>query len=382
MTSTSRTRTIASLKYSVETRARISCLSFYRHSLVSTRPIEVNIEVFGMARKFLGHNHCSTITINKGGSMKKYWWCGFILSVLAPMSIAAESYLSLQTGLATSHSDVDVDVYGINHPTYCDVVLYPNPVDAPTEGACALSEYQRSWAGLYRPAGGWFTNLAYGRVLGSWRIEGMYERNQFSSDQQLLPLATSGDSAILSKTNEWSQYALPNNSYDDQSTSILAVNVLREFETAPSGVWDTWYIGAGVGVAFLDFNYGNEFLRKTVGEGYLDVPFPVQWPDAAKLNAAGSLSSINTTVQERALTYSLIAGVDMFTGTDLTFGFRLTWRVVGDVEHDNALWRTIRSHAPVIADGRTPFETDFVFRSGSYLTIGLVATLQIGGNKK
>ena len=152
--------------------------------------------------------------------MNKFWWFGLILSVLTPTFIAADSYLSLQSGLATSHSDVDVDVYGINYPTYCDFVLYPDPSDAPTDGACALYVYQRSWSGLYKPDGGWFASLAYGRVVGSWRIEGMYERNQFRSDQQLLPLAISGDSAILSKTNEWSQYALPNNAYDDQSTSI------------------------------------------------------------------------------------------------------------------------------------------------------------------
>lgn len=314
--------------------------------------------------------------------MIKYWQFGFILCTLTPLSLGAESYVSFQTGLATAHSEVDVDVFGINHPTYCDVVLYPDPAEVPSVGACAVNEHQKSWAGLYQPNGGWIASLTYGRVFGSWRVEGMYERNQFASDQQLLPLATSGDSAILSKSNEWSQFALPNNSYDDQSTSILAVNVLREFEIASSWVWESWYIGAGVGIAFMDFNYGNEFLRKTVGEGYLDVPFPVQWPDTAKFNAAGSLSSINTAVQERTLTYSFIAGVDMLTGTDLTFGFRLTWRVIGDVEHDNALWRTIRSHAPVIADGRTPFETDFVFKSGSYLTIGLVATFHIGGNKR
>lgn len=310
--------------------------------------------------------------------MNKFWWTALIMSVLTPTSIAAESYLSLQSGLATSHSDVDVDVYGINHPTYCDVVLYPDPSDAPTDGACALYEYQRAWAGLYKPDGGWIASLAYGRVFGSWRIEGMYERNQFRSDQQLLPLAISGDSAILSKTNEWSQYALPNNSYDDQSTSIVGVNVLREFETASRRIWDSWYLGAGLGIAFLDFNYGNEFLRKTVGEGYLDVPFPIQWPDIAKSNAAGSLSSFTTSVQERVLTYSLIAGFDIFAGTDLTFGVRFSWRVIDDVEHDGALWRTIRSHEPVLADGRTPFESDFAFKSWSYLSIGVVATFRIG----
>ena len=191
----------------------------------------------------------------------------------------------------------------------------------------------------------------------------------------MLPLATSGDSAIDSKTNEWSQYALPNNSYDDQSTSIFSANLLRDFDLASD--WSA-YVGAGLGVAFIDFNYGTEFLRKTVGEGYLEVPSPIDWPTEAKLNAAGSLSAIEEAVQQRALTYSFIAGIDVDRGQDLTVGVRVTWRVIGDIEHDDALWSTIRSHAPVLADVSTPFESDFVFKSWSYLTIGFVATRRIG----
>ncbi len=311
--------------------------------------------------------------------MKNYWRCCLILCTLSMTTLSAESYVSFQWGLAGSHSDVDVDVFNINYPTYCDTLLYPDPSDAPTDGACTPKQRQRSYAGLYKPGGGWFASLGYGRVFGSWRVEGIYERNQFKSAQDLLPLATSGDSAIDSKTNEWSQYALPNNSFNDQGTSIFAVNVLRDFELAPR--WQA-YVGAGFGVAFLDFHYGEQFLRKTVREGYLNVPFPVDWPTEAKLNAAGSLSAINEAVQQRALTYSFLAGVDMHIGQDLSLGLRITWRVIGDVEHDNALWTTIRSHAPVTADGRTPFVSNFVFKSWSHVTIGFVATRRIGGTTR
>ena len=307
--------------------------------------------------------------------MNIYWRSCLTLCVLSTISLGAESYVSLQWGLAPMHSDVDVDVLNINYPTYCDVVLYPDPSDAPTDGACAPKPRQRAYAGLFTPDGGWYASIGYGRVFGAWRLEGHYERNQFRSADQVLPLATSGDSAIESKTNEWSQYALPSNSYDDQGTSIFAVNLLRDFDLATG--WRT-YIGAGLGIAFLEFNYGNEFLRKTVDEGYLDVPFPVDWPMEAKLNAAGSLSAMEEVVQQRAMTYSLFAGVDFYTEQDLTLGVRLTWRVVDDVAHDNALWTTIRSHEPVIADGRNPFESDFVFKSWSYLTIGFVATRHFG----
>ena len=115
-----------------------------------------------------------------------------------------------------------------------------------------------------------------------------------------------------------------------------------------------------------------------MGEGNLDVPSPIDWPTEAKLNAAGSLSAIEEAVQKRALTCSLIAGIDVDRGQDVITGVRVTWRAIGDVEQDNALWSTIRSYAPVLADGRTPFESDFVFKSGLYLTLALAATRRIG----
>ena len=144
----------------------------------------------------------------------------------------------------------------------------------------------------------------------------------------MLPLATSGDSAIESKTNEWSQYVLPNNSYDDQGTSIFAVDVLRDFDLASGR---SAYVRCRLSVAFVDFNYGTEFLRKTVSEGYLEVPSPIDWPIDAKLNAAGSLSAIEDAVQQRAVTYSLVAGIDLDRGQDQTIGVPVTWRVIGDI---------------------------------------------------
>ena len=74
----------------------------------------------------------------------------------------------------------------------------------------------------------------------------------------------------------------------------------------------------------LDFNYGTEFLHKTGGEGYLDVPSPVDWPTVTKVNAAGSLIAIEEVVQQRALTYSFVAGIDVERGQDLTIGVRVS----------------------------------------------------------
>ena len=136
--------------------------------------------------------------------------CAFTLTPLK-----AESYISFQFGSIMSPLEIDLDLIHIGQPTYCDSLLYPNPSNAPTDGACALFEKQRAYAGKVSPDGGWFAGFAHGRNFGSWRFEGFYERNQMKRSEQLLPLATTGNAQMSSKSNEWSQFALPSNTYDD-----------------------------------------------------------------------------------------------------------------------------------------------------------------------
>lgn len=309
--------------------------------------------------------------------MKTIFWYASVVSLMLVFSTTAESYISFQWAAAVNHSEVDLDVIHLGHPTYCDSLLYTSSSDAPTDGPCGATFKQKAYTGLFTPAGGWFTSVAYGRRVGSWRIEGSYERNQFSRAQQLLPLAATGDSQIVSKNNEWSQFALPSNWYDDRGTSIVSFDVFGDLITGAGDDW-IFYLGGGIGLAWLDFQYGNDFLRKTVEEGYLEVPFPVQWPDSAKRNAAGTLSNVADTVREYTITYSFKLGFDVDISEDTAIGLRLTWRTISDVEHDGAVWTAIRSHAPVIADGQTPFVSDWDFHSYSYMTIGFVVNRRIG----
>lgn len=84
-------------------------------------------------------------------SMKNYWLLGFTLCLLAFNSINAESYVSVHSGFVVSHSEVDVDVYDNNQPTYCDSLLYPDPNNTRTDGACASNMLQKSYGGCTRP---------------------------------------------------------------------------------------------------------------------------------------------------------------------------------------------------------------------------------------
>lgn len=293
------------------------------------------------------------------------------LGILLVLPLSADSYISFHIGRTISHSDIDLDLIHIGHPTYCDSLLYPNPAEVPTDGECGVYEKQRAYAGKINPDSGWFARYAFGRRFDAWRLEIIHEHSQLNHVEQLLPLATTGDAQISSKASEWSQFALPNNTYDDQGTRILAVNGLRDFELTDK--W-TGYIGGGLGIAQLDFNYGNKFLRKTVSEGYLEVPFSVDWPEVAKVNAAGTLSAFYESVSGLVMTFSIIAGADFDTGQDSSLGVRLTWREFGELTHKDAEWTTIRSHAPVLADGRTPFSSDLEFKPRGYLGLSFVLT--------
>lgn len=67
---------------------------------------------------------------------------GFTLCLVTSFFTRTESYKSVQSGLIGTHCEVDVDVHDNSQPTYCDTILYPNPDDATTTGACASNKLQ------------------------------------------------------------------------------------------------------------------------------------------------------------------------------------------------------------------------------------------------
>ena len=53
----------------------------------------------------------------------------------------------------------------------------------------------------------------------------------------------------------------------------------------------------------------NQFIRKPDAE-YLRIDFESDWPAAAKRAAAGTLSSLDTTVRQEAFGFQVLAGAD------------------------------------------------------------------------
>ena len=278
-------------------------------------------------------------------------------------------YLSVGAEL-TSAFGADVTAFGANHPTRCDRLLYSDPTSAPTDAACTApltSSRQGAYAFDRNP--GTAQALALGYAMGSLRFEGEFVfREQRGT---ATPFEVGADVSLTGKDTEWSPLSPPNaDIYNFRSRQVFA-NAFYAFNGL-SG-W-TPYLGAGAGLALIDLGFYVEFLRKSVAEGYLEAFGGSRSnPDAApewQRAAAGTLSLVDSPVNETAFGYQVLAGLDRVLGERTTLGFKIRWASF-QTATANLKAKLIRSHRPVHADGQTPFVWEFEFAGMGYLGAGL-----------
>ena len=77
-------------------------------------------------------------------------------------------------------------------------------------------------------------------------------------------------------------------------------------------------------------------------------------PEPWQIAAAGSLSLLDTHVQDRVFGYQVIVGVERELRERVSAFFSVRWLDIDDIGNET-IWETIRSHKPVQADGVTPF---------------------------
>ncbi len=278
-------------------------------------------------------------------------------------------YLSTNLGL-TSAFGADVTVFGANHPTRCDRLLYANPASAPSDAECtAPLTSSRQGEYPFDRNSGRAQALALGYAAGSLRFEGEFLLRQQVGEAA--PFSVGADRSLIGKDTEWSALAEPNaDIYNFRSTQLFA-NAYYAF-----GRGSSWapYLGAGAGLARLDFGFYVAFHRKSLDEGYLEVfGGSKSNPDAApewQRAAAGSLSMTDEPVREWAFGYQLLAGVDRALGDRATAGLKARWTSVATVSA-SLPWTMVRSHRPVHADGQTPFFWDYDFAGLGYLGVSL-----------
>ena len=257
-------------------------------------------------------------------------------------------YLGAELGLADA-ATLESSVSGVNHPTRCDRLLYGGnpPAFTATDPVCTDSTPRSLTNNGFELDTGFAAGLAAGWRRGAWRFELEYLHRQHGGETR--PLRTpAANTALAGKSAEWAE--TPTERVSKFRADQLFANVYRDF--AGASKW-TPYLGAGLGFAETRLRYSNRFLRKSLPE-YADIAGTGLTAADRPPAAAGTLSYLDTKVEETLFGFQLLAGADYALAERTSIGAKARWARFEELE-EGAVWNQIRDHAPVQADGVTPF---------------------------
>ena len=271
-------------------------------------------------------------------------------------------YVGLEMGRAHAFT-LTSSLTGVNHPTRCDQLLYPASISPPaSDAACRDSTPGILARNAFDPGAGVVSGLLVGYRADRVRVEVEY-LTRFQGPATA-GVGSTTNVVLQGKDTEWSHDQPPREWIRDYAAHQIFANVYYDFPN--ESPW-TPYVGGGLGVAITTLHYANQFIRKPDAE-YLRIDFEPDWPDAAKRAAAGTLSSLDTPVRQEAFGFQVLAGADYALTEHASVGVTGRWAQFGHIT-DEATWDLIRSHAPVQADGVTPFDTTQRFEGISYLAV-------------
>ncbi len=277
--------------------------------------------------------------------LKLLWFLAIFVLFAVPPAQAAEQgfYVGLDAGFSIS-GDTDITSAFVNHPTRCDSLLYSNPGDAPKDATCTANEKATIQSKL-SPGAGFVGGATLGYSLGNGlRMEAEYLNRRQGSDSQLMNLNVSDD-ALGTKTSEWNPDDFPSEMLYDFTAHHFFLNAYYDLENdSPM----TPYLGAGIGMGVLDMNYQSKYIRKSdLGSE--------QWQQAA----SGTISYLDVGLEDTVFAFQVIGGIDYSVSEKVRIGAKARWTRFSGFESNDKLWESIRSHAPVRADGKTPFTSDY-----------------------
>ena len=274
-------------------------------------------------------------------------------------------YIGIDTGVANS-ARLGSSVSAVTTPTKCDRLVYDDPVMVPSSAPeCMVTTPRQLSSNGFEPGAGFTGGLSIGYVFQALRFELAYRIQGYGNNTSPLVESTTNQ-AVVSKASEWSNVYPPTETISDYRAHQVFANVYYDFRN--NSPW-TPSVGAGVGMARTNLNYNRRLLRKTIAEGYQDVEPPATIADRP-LRAAGTFSMLDATVNGTIIGFQVLAGADYAVGERTTIGLTAHWTRFGTLTED-VVWSIIRSHAPVRADGVTPFSGELAFDSFE----SLVATL-------
>ena len=272
-------------------------------------------------------------------------------------------YVGLELGVALP-SGVDSSVSGVNHPTRCDRLLYPASMSPPDDAACRDNTPAVMFANEFDPDPGFASGFTFGYAAGGPRFEVEYV-NRYQGDD-IKPIGGTESPALAGKDNEWASAAPLEEWIGDYHAHQVFANAYYDFVN--DSRW-TPYVGAGVGWAVTELSYYTQLSRKPDAE-YLQIEFDPDWPEAAKRAAAGTASILDDKAGQTVFGYQVLAGFDYALTERTSLGAKVRWSRFDDVAED-VTWTQIRSHAPVQADGATPFGSTLAFGGIGYQALTL-----------
>ena len=263
---------------------------------------------------------------------------------------------------------MESSLFLVNHPTKCDVLLYSDPGMAPTGAAECSDDTPRTSFNDFDPGAGFSGGLSAGYDLGRLRFEVEHLSRYQGDDVSPLRAAGGGNEVLAGKSGEWSPEEPPSERISGFRAHQFFVNAYYDFEN--NSPWRP-YVGTGAGFARTRLRYSNRFVRKTLGQGYQDVDPPLTLADRPAA-AAGTLSLLDAGITGNRFGFQGLAGVDYALGEKISIGVEVRWARFDEMS-DSVQWDLIRSHAPVRADGETPFTSRLKFDGIEYrgVTLGL-----------
>ena len=297
-----------------------------------------------------------------------------ILALLLPVALwlptvnaqAAGPYAAIAVGVGGEK--VQAIDSGVTNPTRCDRLLYADPASAPTDAACTDSTVRDIFDNSFSLGAGFVGTASLGYAWDSLRMEVEFLNRSHGTDTA--PVLPGDNPAHLSKQSEWSPHSPPQYRISDFSANQLFLNV-HYVINLESG-WSP-FVGAGLGFARVKARLTGSYLRRTLAEGYVagaggDPAQPAEW----QLAAAGTKSELDASLRDEVFGYQVLGGLERALGERASAFVMARWTGFDKVAKSN-VWTVIRSHAPIQADGSTPFETEQTIDDlgGWAVTVGL-----------